>query len=67
MSGSETGVRRKEMDEKKDRKHYEKPAVVFEKRLEAMAADCDPTGDTGYTAGVPGYCKAEGACMTLFS
>jgi hypothetical protein len=59
--------RRKEMKETKDRQSYEKPAVVFEKRLEAMAANCDPTGDTSYTGGVPGYCKAEGACMTLFS
>lgn len=51
----------------KDRKPYEKPAMVFEKRLEAMAADCDPTLDTTYTGGVPGYCKAEGVCIVLYS
>lgn len=55
----------------KEQKPYEKPAVVFEKSLEAVAADCDPTGDTAYTAGGPGsnFCKADaGICIGyLFS
>jgi hypothetical protein len=49
-----------EMREKK-RKPYEKPAVVFEKDLEALAADC-----SGTWLGT-GQCKAEGACQTPFS
>jgi hypothetical protein len=48
------------MREKK-RKPYEKPAVVFEKDLEALAADC-----SGTWLGT-GQCKAEGACQTPFS
>lgn len=53
----------------KERKTYEKPAVIFEKDLEAMAGACDPTGDTAYTAGEPGsnYCKADGLCTSPFS
>lgn len=51
----------------KERKPYEKPAVVFEKCLEAIAADCDPTGGTTWTGGVAGYCKASGGCIVLFS
>jgi hypothetical protein len=48
----------------KERKPYEKPAVVFEKELEAIAADCDPTGDGVYTGGTPKqpFCKGEGLC-----
>ena len=53
--------------EEKKRMPYEKPAVIFEKSLEAMAAACDPTGDTTYTGGDPGYCKADGACIVLYS
>jgi hypothetical protein len=53
-------------DEKK-RMSYDKPAVVFEKNLEALAADCDPTGGGTYTGGVTGYCKADGACIVLYS
>ena len=55
------------MKESRGKKPYEPPAVIFEKNLEALAAECDPIGDTTYTGGVPGYCKAEGACIVLFS
>jgi hypothetical protein len=49
----------------KQRKPYEKPATVFEKDLEALAGDCDPTGDRVYTGGgEANYCKADGFCTT---
>lgn len=51
-----------------ERKPYEKPAVAFEKHLEALAANCDPGGDGDdniYLGGV--NCKAAGHCVVQFS
>ena len=51
-----------------ERRTYEKPAIVFEKHLEAMAANCDPGGDGDnnvYLGG--GDCKAACPCTTNFS
>lgn len=53
--------------DREKRMPYEKPAVVFEKDLEALAADCDPTGGQTYTGGVAGYCKGGGTCIVLYS
>jgi hypothetical protein len=46
----------------KNRKPYEKPAVVFEKELEAMAGVCDPDGNRLY-GGTVWTCKAAGFCI----
>ena len=59
-------VRRNEMEEKK-RKPYEKPAVIFEKNLQALAANCEPAGGQLYTGNVTDHCKAVGACSVLVS
>lgn len=49
-------------------KPYEKPAVVFEKALEALAGDCDPSGDRLYNGGgIANYCKASGFCVGTLS
>ena len=53
------------MTDKKERKTYEKPAVVFEKELEAMAGFCgDGPGNT-FLGG--GNCKGAGECAILYS
>jgi hypothetical protein len=50
------------MKDKQERKPYEKPAVVFERELEALAADCNsPWLGAGAT------CKGLDACAVLFS
>jgi hypothetical protein len=51
----------KEMKEK-DRKPYEKPAVVFERELEAVAAYCGE-GLNNHFLGADN-CKATGQCAT---
>jgi hypothetical protein len=51
----------------KERKPYEKPAVVFEKELEALAGLCDPTG-AGLQYGTgPNTCKTSGVCSPTVS
>jgi hypothetical protein len=51
--------------EKKDRKPYEKPAVVFEKELEALAVFCgEGIGDV-FLGG--NNCKGPTACAVVFS
>lgn len=51
-----------------ERKSYEKPAVVFEKNLEALAGDCDVTGERLWDGGgVANYCKADGFCTTTLN
>jgi hypothetical protein len=47
------------------KKPYEKPAVVFEKELEAMAADCGTVTNSPYLGG--NNCKAAGVCTVPFS
>jgi hypothetical protein len=49
------------MKDTKERKPYEKPAVVFERELEALAADC-----SGTWLGT-GQCKGDPGCQTPFS
>ena len=49
-------------DEKK-RMSYDKPAVVFEKNLEALAADCSAAGYLGGTD----FCKGDGSCDVSYS
>jgi hypothetical protein len=56
------------MKETRERKPYEKPAVVFEKNLEAMAGVCDATGDRLYDGGgAANYCKADGFCTNTLN
>jgi hypothetical protein len=45
----------------KNRKPYEKPAVAFEKELEALATDCSGA----YLGGAP--CKGASACTVPWS
>ena len=49
------------MKEAKKRKPYEKPAVVFEKELEALAADCGGA----YLGG--SNCKGVSNCIVPYS
>jgi hypothetical protein len=49
----------------KNRKPYEKPAVVLERELEALAADCGTGVPNIYLGDV--NCKAAGACTITFS
>jgi len=51
------------------RNPYEKPAVIFEKELEALAGACDPTGTGVYLGGTgdPPYCKTSGVCAPTTS
>ena len=51
--------------EEKKRMSYEKPAVVLDKRLEALAADCG-TGDNNTFLGSDN-CKGATACTILYS
>jgi hypothetical protein len=51
-------------DEKK-RMSYEKPAVIFEKNLEALAADCGTGDNNTYLGG--DNCKGAGVCIVLYS
>lgn len=46
------------------KKAYEKPALIFEKDLEAMAASCGgASGDPNvYTGASPSYCKTLAGC-----
>lgn len=53
------------MEEKKGRKPYEKAAVILERRLEALAADCGTGSNNAYLGG--DNCKAADACQVLFS
>jgi hypothetical protein len=50
---------------KKERKAYQKPAIVFEKNLEALAADCG-TGTNNPFLGA-NNCKGASACTIPFS
>jgi hypothetical protein len=50
---------------KKERKSYEKPAIVFEKNLEALAADCGVGANNPFLGG--NNCKGATACTILFS
>ena len=55
------------MKDGKERKIYERPAVVFEKHLEALAADCG-TGVPPDNVFEGSYnCKGEGQCTITFS
>jgi hypothetical protein len=54
------------MDKKRERKPYEKPAMVFEKDLEALAADCGTGGANNVYLG-GNNCKGATACTILFS
>jgi hypothetical protein len=58
-------IERKEMKEAKKRKSYEKPAVIFEKELEALAADCGSGDNNVYMGG--NNCKGVGVCIVAFS
>lgn len=49
----------------KERKSYERPAVVYESDLEALAADCG-VGDNNLYLGA-GNCKGSGVCAITFS
>jgi hypothetical protein len=51
--------------ETKERKPYEKPAVVFEKDLEALAQDCGTGINSPYLGG--NNCKSVGQCAVPFS
>jgi hypothetical protein len=51
--------------EEKKRMSYEKPAVVLEKNLEALAADCG-TGDNNTFLG-GNNCKGAADCTILYS
>lgn len=51
--------------EKKSRKPYEKPAVVFEKELEALAGFCGE--DVGNVFLGANNCKGEGSCTVVYS
>ena len=53
------------MKGRKERKAYEKPAVVFEKDLEALAADCG-TGTPNTWVGLDN-CKGGPNCVVLYS
>lgn len=53
------------MKETKERKPYEKPAIVFEKNLEALAADCGTGVPNVYLGG--NSCKGLGQCIVAFS
>ncbi len=44
---------------------YEKPAVVFEKELEAVAADCGSGLNSPYLGG--NNCKSFGQCTVPYS
>jgi hypothetical protein len=47
------------------KKPYEKPAAVFERELEAIAADCGSGLNNPYVGG--NNCKAAGQCAVPFS
>ena len=49
----------------KKRKPYEKPAVLFEQKLEALAADCGTGANNTYLGG--NNCKGATACTILYS
>jgi hypothetical protein len=51
--------------ETKERKPYEKPMVIFEKELEALAADCGTGLNNPYVGG--NNCKAFAQCAVPFS
>jgi hypothetical protein len=51
--------------EEKKRMSYEKPAVVLEKNLEALAADCGIGADNTFLGG--NNCKGALACTILYS
>lgn len=53
------------MKETTQRKPYEKPAVVLEKNLEALAGYCGDYVDNTFLGG--NNCKGEGACAILYS
>ena len=53
------------MKDKKERKTYEKPAVVFEKELEAMAGFCGDGINSPFLGG--NNCKGAGDCAVAFS
>jgi hypothetical protein len=48
-----------------ERKSYEKPAVVFEKNLEALAGYCGASPGNIFLGG--DNCKGEGQCAILYS
>jgi len=47
------------------RKPYEKPAVVLEKKLEALAADCGSSINNPYLG--TNTCKGAGQCTVPYS
>jgi hypothetical protein len=57
MDQSQLAEARQNAEEAQEKKPYEKPAVIFERPLEALAAACTPTP--------PG--KATLSCTTTFS
>ena len=54
-----------DVKETKERKPYEKPAVVFEKDLEALAGFCGDGPDSPFLGGQ--NCKASGQCAVALS
>jgi hypothetical protein len=58
------GGRRMKSEEKK-RMSYEKPAVVLEKDLEALAADCGTGSNNTFLGG--NNCKGAADCTILYS
>lgn len=50
---------------KTPRQPYEKPAVVYERDLEALAANCG-VGELNIWAG-DNNCKGEGPCVVVYS
>lgn len=49
----------------KERKPYEKPAVILDKELEALAADCGTGINSPFMGG--NNCKGLGQCIVAFS
>jgi len=57
---------REQQTYKKQQKTYEKPTVIFDKNLEALAGICDPIGDRLYSGGgIANYCKESGFCAAV--
>ena len=53
------------MKKTRERKPYEKPAVILDKDLEVLAADCGDYAGNTYLGG--NNCKGEGQCAILYS
>jgi hypothetical protein len=53
------------MCDRSERKHYETPAVVFEKALEGLAAACGTGQDNLFLGDL--NCKGDGQCEITYS